>query len=45
MAWAALQEARKEENRGKVIVTLFPSAAERYLQTILFDDLRGKIRS
>ncbi|HZS76294.1 MAG TPA: cysteine synthase A [Ktedonobacteraceae bacterium] len=42
-AWAALQEASKEENRGKVIVTLFPSAAERYLQTILFDDLRGKI--
>ncbi len=45
VAWAALQEARKEENRGKVIVTLFPSAAERYLQTILFDDLRGKMRS
>lgn len=39
-AWAALQEARKEENRGKVIVTVFPSAAERYLQTVLFDDLR-----
>jgi cysteine synthase A len=39
-AWAALQEARKEENRGKVIVTLFPSAAERYLHTALFDDLR-----
>src|SRR6266478_7659512 len=40
VAWAALQEARKEENRGKVIVTIFCSAAERYLQTILFDDLR-----
>ncbi len=40
-AWAALQEARKEENRGKVIVTLFPSAAERYLHTALFDDLRS----
>ncbi|HLI06190.1 MAG TPA: cysteine synthase A [Ktedonobacteraceae bacterium] len=40
VAWAALQEARKEENRGKVIVTLFPSAAERYLHTVLFDDLR-----
>jgi cysteine synthase A len=40
VAWAALQEARKEENRGKVIVTLFPSAAERYLHTALFDDLR-----
>ena len=44
VTWAALQEARKEENRGKVIVTVFPSAAERYLQTILFDDLRGHTR-
>lgn len=44
VAWAALQEARKEENRGKIIVTLFPSAAERYLHTVLFDDLRGKTR-
>ncbi len=43
-AWAALQEAYKEENRGKVIVTIFPSAAERYLQTILFDDLRTNSR-
>ena len=41
VAWAALQEARKEENRGKVIVTIFPSAAERYLHTVLFDDLRS----
>src|SRR5581483_404618 len=45
VAWAMLQEARKEENRGKVIVTVFPSAAERYLQTILFDDLRNNPRS
>jgi cysteine synthase A len=44
VTWAALQEARKEENRGKVIVTVFPSAAERYLQTILFDDLKGHSR-
>jgi cysteine synthase len=44
VAWAALQEARKEQNRGKVIVTIFPSAAERYLQTILFDDLRANSR-
>ncbi len=41
VAWASLQEARKEQNRGKVIVTVFPSAAERYLQTLLFDDLRA----
>lgn len=41
VAWAALQEAQKQENRGKVIVTIFCSAAERYLQSILFDDLRN----
>jgi cysteine synthase A len=40
VAWAALQEASKEGNQGKVIVTVFPSAAERYLHTLLFDDLR-----
>lgn len=44
VAWAALQEARKEQNRGKVIVTIFPSAAERYLHTVLFDDLRNETR-
>ncbi|HEV2656805.1 MAG TPA: cysteine synthase A [Ktedonobacteraceae bacterium] len=42
VAWAALQEAHREQNRGKVIVTIFPSAAERYLQTLLFDDLRSR---
>ena len=40
VAWVALQEASKEHNRGKVIVTIFPSAAERYLHTVLFEDLR-----
>ncbi len=44
VAWAALQEAHKEQNKGKVIVAIFPSAAERYLQTILFDDLRANAR-
>jgi cysteine synthase len=41
-AWAALQEAHKEQNRGKVIVTIFPSAAERYLHTVLFEDIRER---
>ncbi len=45
VAWAALQEAHKEQNRGKVIVTIFPSAAERYLQSILFEDLRHEART
>src|SRR5947209_3449053 len=43
VAWAGLQQARKEENRGKVIVTIFPSAAERYLQSSLFEDLRNSL--
>jgi cysteine synthase A len=45
VAWASIQEARREQNRGKVIVTLFPSMAERYLQSILFDDLRHETRT
>ncbi len=40
VAWASIQEARNPHNHGKVIVTIFPSAAERYLHTVLFDDLR-----
>jgi len=43
VAWAALQEAHKEQNHGKVIVTIFPSASERYLQTSLFEDLRSNL--
>ena len=44
VAWAALQEASKVENQGKIIVTIFPSASERYLQTILFEDIRSEMR-
>ncbi len=34
---AALDLARKEENRGKTIVALLPDTGERYLSTILYD--------
>jgi cysteine synthase A len=36
---AALQVARRPENKGKQIVVIIPSNAERYLSTWLFEDL------
>jgi cysteine synthase A len=37
--WAALQLARRPENKGKVIVVIIPSSSERYLSTWLFADI------
>ena len=34
--WAALQLARRSENRGKTIVVLLPDTGDRYLSTALF---------
>jgi cysteine synthase A len=36
--WAALQIAKRKENRDKVIVVILPDKGERYLSTWLFKD-------
>lgn len=35
--WAAFELAKREENRGKIIVVFLPDSGERYLSTPMFD--------
>jgi len=38
-AWAALEIAKRAENKGKLIVVILPDTGERYLSTWLFQEL------
>lgn len=39
--WAALEEAKKSENKDKLIVAVVPDFGERYISTNLYEDIRS----
>ena len=43
--WAAIQAAKRPENKGRLIVTIGCSTGERYLSTALADEARKQLQA